>query len=67
VSTRARTAFLRWFPALIAVSGAVSLRRNFGGSPGAVGLALGLIAPILCLAATLAVIVFAVRSRRQAP
>ena len=56
MSTRARTGFLRWFPALIALSGAFSLRRSFGDSPGALGLVLGAIAPILCLAATLAVI-----------
>jgi hypothetical protein len=59
--------FSRWLMALVAASGAVSLRRNFGASPGAVGLVLGLIAPLICVAAALAVLVLTARPRRNAP
>jgi hypothetical protein len=61
-----RRGFWRWFSGLVAAAGAVSLRRNFGDAPGLLGLALGVIAPIVCAAAALAVLVLAVLPRRNA-
>ena len=57
----------RWLMALVALAGAVSLRRTFSHSPGATGLVLGVIAPIVCLVAAIAVILLAGRVRRVSP
>ena len=46
---------------IVALAGGASLRRNFGEAGGAVGLVLGLMAPLVCVAAALAVAFVTVR------